>query len=140
MTDSHFVERLWRLPRCAWCYAPPADVAIEEAPPVSRGEPFTFASFNSYSKLTDRAVALWARILQQVPDARLLLKSVALRDESVCDLARARFARVGISADRLLFRGEAGSASRNNTAQPTAGKASIFALDTFPYNGTTHDV
>ena len=133
MTDPHFVERLWRLPRCAWCYQSPVEIAAEETPPTLRGETLTFASFNNYSKVTDRMISLWGRILGAVPASRLLLKAVALRDENICEQARSRFASAGVHADRLVFSGK-----RNTMAEHLALYREVdLALDTFPYDGTT---
>lgn len=137
------VERLARLDPCFLCYRPPAD-APEPVPldlafvnadqaSIERGQGLVFGSFNALMKLTDAAVALWARVLHALPGATLLLKAASLRDQRVRQATQARFAEAGIDPARI------------HTAQFLPGIAEHLAtysgvhvaLDTFPYHGTT---
>jgi len=66
-------ETLLRLKGCYWCYT-----ASPEAPPVSplpmaqRGYP-TFGSLNSFTKLNPGVHDVWARILREIPNARMFM-------------------------------------------------------------------
>ncbi|WP_457442858.1 tetratricopeptide repeat protein [Roseateles sp. P5_E4] len=76
--EAGFVEPLLRLPDSFTVYAPPA-----EAPAVAmRGGPMCFGCFNALHKLGDEVLALWARVLEAVPDSRLLLKAPGLQHEA----------------------------------------------------------
>lgn len=128
--DGLFAEHLVRLPVGAMCYAPPADAPAVSAPPAARGAAPTFGCFNNLSKVNDRVVALWARLLSDVPAARLLLKSKALGDAGVADAYAARFAAHGIARDRLVLEGR----SPHPAMLARYGDVDV-ALDPFPYSG-----
>jgi predicted O-linked N-acetylglucosamine transferase (SPINDLY family) len=131
--DALATEKLVRFAPTAWCYAPPP-----EAPPVTplpclKAGYVTFGSFNDLSKITDRALALWSRILQGVPNSRLRLKGRGLGEGAVRTHVNERLTRAGIAAKRvdLLER-------TADTQQHLALYGEIdVALDTFPYHGTT---
>jgi len=127
-------EKLLRMPECFLCYAPP-----EGAPPVSLrpaqetyGCP-TFGCFNTLAKVSPQTVRLWCRILREVPESRLFLKSKALLCPEVQDKFRRLFALQGVDSHRLDLSG----------LQPrTGGHLQMYnlvdvALDTMPYGGTT---
>jgi len=134
--NQWYTEQLVRLDGGFLCYAPPDDaLEVESAPCLASGQ-VTFGSFNNLSKLTPEGVALWARVLNAVPNSRLVLKTMALGDPGACTRYRDLFAPHGIGDDRLELmamvpetRGHLG----------VYGKIDI-ALDTFPYNGTTTTV
>jgi protein O-GlcNAc transferase len=72
VNDDYYVEKPAYL-KSYWCYQP-----LEFAPPVgdlpalSKGH-VTFGALNSFNKVSDIALETWVRILQRVPDARLIL-------------------------------------------------------------------
>ena len=74
--DAFYVERLYRLPNCMWCFVPPTAAPEVSALPASASEGVTFASFNQIPKLSDRILAAWARILALVPGSRLMIVGV----------------------------------------------------------------
>jgi predicted O-linked N-acetylglucosamine transferase (SPINDLY family) len=93
----------------------------------------TFGSFNNLAKVSADTMALWARILRQVPSARLLIKSRMINDESIRRRIRRAFAALGVDSRRLDLRGR-----ESSHASHLAMYADVdVALDTFPYNGTT---
>jgi predicted O-linked N-acetylglucosamine transferase (SPINDLY family) len=135
MTEAFYSEKLLRLPRTNWCFAPPTAVA-EIAPtpaPVLSGRPFCFGSFNKTAKATPMVLDMWAEILKGTPGSRLLLKDRALADAAICARIRAGFERRGIGPERLEL---AGYEDDQVSHFRKYGEVDI-ALDTFPYNGTT---
>jgi predicted SAM-dependent methyltransferase len=78
-------------------------------------------------------VPLWAELLQELPDAKLLLKSYGLAAQSARDAVVAQFATRGVKAERLIVLGPEDSATGHLARY---GDVDI-ALDCFPYNGTT---
>ena len=74
--DAHYTETLLRMPGCMWCYQPQPGMPEVGPLPALREGHVTFASTNNPIKVTDAMLALWARILGQVPNARLLVTSV----------------------------------------------------------------
>ncbi len=126
-------ERLLRLPHGFLTYRPrhpPPEIA--PPPALARGA-VTFGSFNNLSKLNDRVIACWARVLDAVPGSRLLLKFHQFADAAMCELYRARFAAAGVAPEHLLL--ERGVS--NWSAHMAMYDGVDVALDPFPYNGTT---
>lgn len=70
-------ETLLRLLPAQWCWSPPATGSPPGPLPASSTGALTLGSFNNCSKLTDRTLALWARVLAAVPGARVVVAGVA---------------------------------------------------------------
>ncbi len=125
--ETGYAETLIRLP-CVTVFEPAAGSPPVGPLPSLAGGAFTFACLNHLAKVTPEAIALWARILQAVPESRLLLGNAG--DEDVRQAMTAAFAGHGIAAARLAFRAKL----------PLGGYLVLhgeidLALDTFPYNG-----
>lgn len=131
--DSLHAEMLVRLPGGFHCYQAPEDSPAVAALPATRGDGVTFGSFNHISKINAAVVDAWARILRQLPGARLLLKGQLLAHETARRRLVAAFGAAGLAPERLELRHWV-PRGRN----PLAAYHDIdIALDTFPYNGTT---
>jgi predicted O-linked N-acetylglucosamine transferase (SPINDLY family) len=99
-TDAHFSEQVWRLPRVWLSY----DGKAEAPPPRPRADPDSavwLGSFASLSKLTPETLSLWARVLQAVPEGRLLLKTRGLADPHVRRRILAALEAHGTAPDRV---------------------------------------
>lgn len=124
MTEAFHTEKLARLPKVAYCYRPyEATPDVEARSPM---EPVAFGSVNNLAKLSDAALNTWAKVLEALPGARL----VVLATSGDIDQTRRRLVHHGIDADRLSLLGRV----------PTAQYMDLFnqfdiALDPFPYNG-----
>ena len=130
-SEVYFTEKLVYLPSPP-CYRPPTDCPPVNAPPALDSGRVTFGSFNNLIKLAPPVIALWAAVLQAVPNSRLMLKSKPLTHADMHDLYHARFAAHGIGPDQLLLCG----------ADPFKEYLRSFndidiALDPFPFNGGT---
>lgn len=74
-TEEKTSETIWRLPRCYVAYQPSPE-ALEVNPlPALSSEYITFGCLNNFSKLNPFLLSLWAKILQALPQSRLILKS-----------------------------------------------------------------
>ncbi len=131
--DALHAERLLRLPRVFLAYRPDPDSPAPERPAADAGRPFTFASFNNLAKTTPQLIALWARILDAVPESRLMLKSVGLRDTAAREHLLQEVARCGVGPERLLLVPPLDSHAEHLARYRDAD----LCLDTWPYNGTT---
>ena len=106
------------------------NVPIEPGIPEERAGRLTFGTMNNPYKYTPALIALWARVMREVPDSRFLFVrpeggTAVFRD----NLTRA-FAAHGVAADRIEFvpiRGQ---------HRPHYNKIDI-ALDTAPHVGGT---
>ena len=128
--EPFYVERVLRMPHGFACYDPPADAPpVGPLPALTQGS-VTFGSFNNLAKLTPAVVQLWAKLLQRLPDSRLLLKFHGLDDgqvrQQVCD----RFAACGVSPQRLELQGPS-----PHPAYLAEYNRVDLALDPFPFNG-----
>jgi predicted O-linked N-acetylglucosamine transferase (SPINDLY family) len=136
MTDNQYSEKLYRLPHTMWCYRPPVNIPAEETPPILRDgntQPFTFGSFNNCSKMSPVTFELWARVLNAVPNSRIIVKAAAMADRRTRERIQKGLAAHGVAPERVI------------TVQQQLNLADHFAyygnidlgLDTIPYNGTT---
>ena len=132
---QYFVEKPWFLPHTRLCFTPPtASISIGSLPALSIAQ-VTFGCFNDLVKMTDRVVAVWARILNEVPNSRLMLKSKAIAEPDVQKNIIERFAVHGVSANRLVLQ----NASPYLEYLATYNQIDI-ALDPFPFPGGTTSV
>ncbi len=124
-------EKLLYLPNGFFCYSP-AEEAPSDIPPRAEG-PLTFGSFNNSIKMSMACIRVWARILAEAPEARLLLKSNHFIDPKACDYIKAGFADHGIEPERLELVPYKDSREEHHALYAQVD----VALDPFPYNGTT---
>lgn len=120
-----------RLPCGLCCFTPPAHAPAVGPSPVKSTGRVTFGSLHNPSKLNEQVVALWCRVLQAVPDARLLLFRDSLTGE-LREQVRRRFLDAGATESRLEFRHQA----------PADGYLGVYndidiSLDVFPWGGGT---
>jgi protein O-GlcNAc transferase len=132
-TDAHYSEELVRLPATFSCYEPDLSAPLVNPLPAMAVGAVTFGSFNNFSKVSSEVIALWARLLRELPEARLLLKSRGLGDASVAERIRSAFASHGVAPERMILNGEELSVAEHLRLYHSVD----IALDPFPYNGTT---
>jgi protein O-GlcNAc transferase len=87
------------------CYEPPPYSPPVTPLPAERNGIITFGGFHNVGKAGALSVATWARVLQAVPDARLLLAYKKLNDPVVAARLRRRFAEAGIGEERVVIEG-----------------------------------
>jgi protein O-GlcNAc transferase len=129
--ERWFAEPVIRLPDLRWCYGPPDYAPKVTEPPALHCGYITFGSFNNLAKVNAEVLALWVRVLQEVPESRLLLNWPTLEDAQEAkrwsDLCAAR----GVPAGRVELRRGAPS-----HAGVLAEYADVdIALDPFPFSG-----
>ncbi len=122
--SDRFTERVLRLPDL-YLHQPIAeapDPALPDGPPV-------FAAAANSAKLNRRTMALWSRVLEAVPDARLRLRyRMAFRDESLKQAIPS-----ALPAGRVDFAEGEDSA----IAHLAFYRAAHVVLDTWPFSGST---
>jgi predicted O-linked N-acetylglucosamine transferase (SPINDLY family) len=128
-SDRWYVEKVVRLPDCYVCYEPP-----EYAPPVvplpalKKGH-VTFGCFNNLAKVRPGVVALWSKILREIPNARLLMITKQLSDPDTRRRYLEMFSAGGVG-ERVDLSGD------RPHIDLLAGYGEIdIALDPFPYSG-----
>lgn len=127
--DEQFTEKLVHLPYAMSFKTDPGAPEIGPLPALARGR-FTFGSLNRLNKISPECIALWSRVLQALPDARLLVGAVSGAEAAGRLLEQ--FAAQGIGPERLELR------PRLPTRDYLALHNEIdVLLDTFPYAGGT---
>ena len=111
-------------------FSPPIDAPTVGALPCLENGFITFGCLNRFSKVSDQAVDLWARILRDVPKSRLLIKAPQIDEPSVSQRVEDFFSERGISQDRLILLG--GTPQRQHLE--TYNRIDI-TLDTLPHGG-----
>ncbi|MFM0067589.1 tetratricopeptide repeat protein [Paraburkholderia aspalathi] len=105
--------------------APPVNIL-----PAMHNGYITFGSFNRLNKLRADVIAVWAKLLRELPTSRMVLGSMTgdEGDETLINW----FVQEGISRDRLSFR------SRSTLPVYLQQHFQVdICLDTFPYTGST---
>jgi predicted O-linked N-acetylglucosamine transferase (SPINDLY family) len=113
-----------------WCYDPDGmEIAVNESPAMKSGGQIAFGSFNSFGKINASVLRLWAQILAQVKDSRLLLLA---RHGSHRQRVHDLFEQEAIAANRVEFFDRC---SRREYLE-LFHRVDI-GLDPFPYGGHT---
>ena len=129
--DQFFTEQVWRLPGCFLSYTYDTKNLPQISPVPSKKRGFvTFGYFGSGGKLGDELIAIWARIMQCVPNSRIYLRNHQLNSESNRAFMVERFNRHGILADRIRI--DCGS---DRMEILTSYSEVDVSLDTWPYCG-----
>lgn len=129
---GYYSETPWILPDSYLCFTPPHEDILVGPAPAQRNGYITFGCCNNLTKMGAPVVAAWSRILNAVPNARLLLKTKQLNDLALQQATRERFAAHGIDSERLILEGAAPRAELL-----ASYKRIDIALDPFPYPGGT---
>jgi len=123
---SVYSEASIHLPECFWCYdALEQTLPVAALPTLSSGY-VTFGCLNNFRKVPPAALALWARVLGEVPRSRL-----ALLVEDHPRVRRTLEAH-GIDAERVDF---GGRVTRREYLE-RYNRVDV-GLDTFPFSGGT---
>jgi protein O-GlcNAc transferase len=132
-SDQLHVEKLIRLPGGILCYKPP-EVVPDVAPlPMKNKGYVTFVSFNNLAKVTPTVIKIWARILNNVPGSKLLIKNNSITCREVRQRYISLFEKESVSENRLIL------VRRSPEIQDHLAKYGRvdIGLDTFPFNGIT---
>lgn len=126
--EPSYSEESIYLPHSFWCYRPFHQLPITPLPAL-RNSYITFGCLNNFSKVNEQVLELWARVMAELPESRLILMS---RPGSHRQRTLNAFAKCEISSGRLRF----------VDFQPLEDYLQTYheidiGLDTFPYNGHT---
>jgi len=135
MDESIYSEQTIRLPDSFWCYDPldGREIVVNALPALESREGqagrVTFGCLNNFCKVNQGILALWAQVLRQVPNSRLLLLAP---QGSPRQRLLAYLSQQGIDADRVAF------FSHQSRRDYLAVYHRIdLGLDSCPYNGHT---
>lgn len=129
-SDFCYSETPVRLDRCLLSFEPSTDWPAVTPPPAATRGHVSFACFANSTRITPPVMALWARVLEAVPDSRLLLMNANFRDPETAKAYRAAFAGLGV-AGRVEIR----DLARGWPAEMEVYEEVDILLDTWPLNG-----
>ena len=98
-------------------------------PPFLKNGFVTFASFNNFSKINNSVIETWSKILKEVKNSKLILKSSLPR---ITDILSEKFQNQGVLSSVEFM-----NTKTNFEDHINLYKKIDIALDTFPYNGVT---
>ncbi|WP_445621615.1 O-linked N-acetylglucosamine transferase, SPINDLY family protein [Kushneria sp. Sum13] len=128
--DHSYSEKLIRMPNDYICYLPaPNAPAIKALPAMSNGY-ITLGCFNNPAKINPELLGEWARLMHELPNSRLFLKSGQYESTEYCERIRRIMSDHGIETERLTLEGPS-----NNKDLLEAYNRVDIALDTWPYSG-----
>jgi protein O-GlcNAc transferase len=131
--DALASETLIRVKDGFLAYLPPPYAPEPGKPPFARNGYMTFGSFNNLPKLNPQTIALWARAVAAVPDARLLIKARGLDETPTAQRVRELLAAAGLPDERVDLCGFVDGVAAHIALYDEVD----IALDPTPYNGTT---
>lgn len=126
---GHYTEYSVRLPDSFWCYDPLTRDPVVGGLPARANGKITFGCLNNFGKTNPDVFALWARVLREVDDSRLLLLA---HPGNARARVRDALRRGGVDPDRIEFVGF----QERRDYLATYSRIDI-GLDTFPVNGHT---
>jgi predicted O-linked N-acetylglucosamine transferase (SPINDLY family) len=129
--DRFYTESLVRLPGGFSCYTPPENAPDVNPLPASGSSRVTFGALHNLAKLNSQVLALWARVVKQVPGSRLLIG----RDVLTGGIAQS-------IADQLIAGGLRPEDFELRHEFPPGGHLALYremdiSLDAFPWSGHT---
>lgn len=125
---DYFTEKLLVMPHTHFCYSSGTKLEPAAEPPCVKNNFVTFGSFNKFQKLTPSMLNAWKKILDGVPNSRLILKNSILGKEDERNFVAEKLAEYGFDLSRVELRPPTKSWLKDYSDVD-------IALDTFPYTG-----
>ncbi len=125
--EKAYTEKPLRLPHSLFCLEP-QEMPLEPAPHSG----LRIGSFNNPSKISSCCLAAWAKLMQQLPEATLVLKYRGFSDSEVKEAFLKKLSDLGIRDDKIELHGWL---SREDHWRLLS--TLDLGLDTWPYTGAT---
>ena len=131
--EQNYVEKIYRLPDVTHCFTPP-DFELKIDPlPFVKNKFITFGCINKSTKINDKVIEVWSKILLSVPNSKLLLKNRDFNDKKIIENFLSRFEERKVNKNRIILFGE--SKTRKDLLK--VYNQIDIALDPFPFQGNT---
>jgi predicted O-linked N-acetylglucosamine transferase (SPINDLY family) len=130
--DKHFSEGLWRLGRLSVSYNGDTSLPESRWTPSCDGTVW-LGSLNRYSKIREQSLGLWAKVMNAIPESKLLLEDHTVFDQETHKRIREKLSLHGIGSERIEFWPFVPGHERHMVLHDRLD----IALDTIPFNGGT---
>jgi protein O-GlcNAc transferase len=100
--ETHFTEKLWKLPHHAHCYYADESLPGSAWAPDSDGT-IWLGSFNRYNKVRRETLSLWAKVLKALPHAKLLLEDRVAYEAETHERIQTVLCENGVAGERVVF-------------------------------------
>jgi len=125
------VEKPLIMPHSWLCFESLEEVPIDPVLPCERNGFITFGTLNNSYKINPACLAVWAAVLQQVPNSRFLLVRPKGQSRLLAENLMKAFARHGIGPERIFMH------ENPRHRHLDCYNHIDIALDTFPVTGGT---
>jgi protein O-GlcNAc transferase len=127
-----FSETVYELPCSRFCYTPPPYTPKTSSLPALANGVITFSSFSGTSKLNNECIEMWAKTLIAIPNSRIQLRWITLRDHHLRSHIRSLFLSHGVANSRVELYADCDHESLFHFYNEVD-----IALDTYPFSGAT---
>jgi predicted O-linked N-acetylglucosamine transferase (SPINDLY family) len=135
MSDQHkYSENIIQLEKI-WCCLSVSDLKslkLTTHTPAIKNKYITFGSFANANKINKKVLKTWLKILINIPNSKLLLKSFEFQINNQIDRIYSFFLRNNIYKDRIIIEKPSDRLELLNSYNNID-----IVLDTFPYSGGT---
>ena len=129
--DRLYRENIYRVPGCYLLRHIDEDAPPVRQAPIGRNGYCTFGSLATDHKISIESIAIWAKLLNTVPDSKFILRNAEI-NEYLSQFYLDEFVTNGVEPSRIKLLGEAPHAQFLETYDLID-----IGLDTFPGNGGT---
>ena len=99
-----YSEKLVRIKDSFLCFQGDSSILAAQSAPIASNGWVTFGSFNNIAKLTTEVLSLWAELLVQNANSRLILKSRLFSDSAIRMRYEGFFQACGVADHQLLLK------------------------------------
>lgn len=130
--EQYFTETIYRIPDC-YCHCDLYDLPEPATElPYDRNSYITFGSTNSFHKISADVIAMWTKLLREIPNSKILFDALVLGSKHNQSYLLGIFGRHGIDSSRIILR----SSGPRQDFLKSYNDIDIL-LDPFPYGGGT---
>ncbi len=101
--ESTLVEVPLVMPDAWLCFGKFKDIEIDPVLPMERNGYVTFGTLNNPYKFDRETIALWAKVMAQVPNSRFLMVRPEASSVMLCRHIADEFAKQGVDSDRFFL-------------------------------------
>ena len=129
--EIFYSEKIIKLPNIWNAHSILEEININDLP-AQKNNYFTFGSFNNFLKISDETINVWNEILNNIPNCRLMLKTLDNVDKDYENYLLNKF-NLNSSEKKIFFL----KTEKDKNKHLQQYNQIDIVLDTFPYNGVT---